>query len=103
MNTQKRKGEAVVGFIVALLLGLVIFGVAVFIFTYFFNPPTTLPSTYQGIVQIIHNGENGYIQFNDGLAFYGNISKIANLSIGADCTLIQSPNDPAKFSSGVCK
>ena len=39
MNTQKRKGEAVVGFIVALLLGLVIFGVAVFIFTYFFNPP----------------------------------------------------------------
>ena len=63
---------------------------------------TTIPNTYQGIVQGIYTNNPSSITFTTGQTWQGNISKISNLSIGADCTLIQE-GQQGFFTSGVCR
>ena len=64
---------------------------------------TIPPSTYQGIVQAIYNNHPSYIRFTSGLDWYGNISRVANLSIGSVCTLVQNESIGEQyFTSGTC-
>ena len=102
MATPRKETYPYIGFIVALVLGVAIFVGVSYILNYFLNLPTTIPSTYQGTVQAIYTNNPSYVQFVGGTRWYGNLSKIANLSIGADCTLT-SNEDSLTFSSGVCK
>ena len=65
----------------------------------------TTNSTYQGIVQAIYTNNQSStsaITFTTGLTWHGNLSRVSNLSIGADCTLILNKGS-LTFSSGACK
>jgi hypothetical protein len=64
---------------------------------------TIPPSTYQGIVQAIYTDHPSYVKFTSGDSWYGNISRIANLSIGSVCTLEQNMSiQKGYFTSGTC-
>ena len=86
---------------------LLILGIGIFVYSIYdvFQITATTNSTYQGIVQAIytHNqSSTSAITFTTGLTWHGNLSRVSNLSIGADCTLT-SNEDSLTFSSGACK
>ena len=68
---------------------------------------TTIPqSYYEGTVQAISMNAPGflsYVQFTSEQKEYGNLSAIANLSIGADCRLFLNQSNQDGFISGACK
>ena len=74
------------------------------------NTITKAPlSTYQGIVQAIYNSHKlnnpSYIKFTNGNTYYGNLSKVSNLSAGEVCTLElnESLFSNDGFINGTCK
>lgn len=72
---------------------------------------TTVPQSpiYEGIIQAIYQNNPSFVEFTSGEYWYGNLSKITNLSIGADCTLLQNTkqiyvaSNEDGFTSGACK
>ena len=85
------------------IIGLMIGGIIAYQYIQNNIISTTIPqSTYQGIVQAIHTNLSS-ITFTTGQIWQGNLSRVFDLNIGADCTLIQNGSHIASFISGACK
>ncbi len=63
----------------------------------------TPPPTYSGVVEAIYNNSQSYIEFTSGDKFYGNLSKISNLSVGSICKLVLNNNQTMWFINGTCE
>ncbi len=65
--------------------------------------PPAPPPTYSGVVEAIYNNSPSYVEFTSGDQFYGNLSKISNLSVGSVCELVLNNNETMWFINGTCE
>ena len=65
---------------------------------------TTIPNTYQGVVEAIYTNHPSSITFTSGQTWQGNVSRVKNLSVGAVCTLTQNSSMGSwVFINGTCR